>query len=109
MPEKKYRPEGHERPMQFSDEEVASLAAGHLPERITFERSERPKELTQADVDALASGKEVDLEALPPLETGRGVEAHDRPVDLSKNEVENLIAGKDVDLASKSKLSAQRL
>lgn len=112
MPEKKYMPEGQARPADFTPEEVATLQAGHLPEGLEgsrrLEQAQRPKELTQSEVEARAAGKEIRLEELP--ETGQraeGAEGAQRPADLTQKEVEAAAAGKSVDLAKKPRLQAQ--
>lgn len=112
MPEKKYLPEGQARPADFTPEEVATLRAGHLPEGLEgsrrLEQVQRPKELTQSEVEARAAGQEIRLEELP--ETGQRaqrIEEAQRPADLTQKEVEAAASGKSVDLARKPRLQPQ--
>jgi hypothetical protein len=116
MAQKRYDAEELLRPVNFTDQEIESLAAGRGlidRDRKSVEEHARPVDLTDQDVKARAEGKETRLEALEAGEalkagqTFASYEEHARPFDLTEKDVEARAEGKKIRLEERPPLKRQ--
>ena len=102
MPQKKYGQEGPARPVQLSGEQVNDLIAGKTVEG--FEEHSRPRDVSQKEIEALKTGRSINIESLPSIGAVAGFREQSRPHDLTEKDVEAIKAGKEIQLDERPRL-----
>jgi hypothetical protein len=74
-----------------------------------FEEHSRPRDIAQKDIEALKTGRGINIETLPAIEAATGITEHSGPHDLTEKDVEGIKAGKDIDLQQRHRLKRQSL